>query len=96
MLGVHVKEDIGAEGWMAIRRAVVYLGLACRCTLVSDRITTDVGKKEDLMAIWEVIANWSVKHNGMRRYEDFETYMAMRKFKEDIKKCRERGNVCKT
>ena len=73
----------------------MYLGRACRCTLVSDRITTDVGKKEDLMAIWEVIANWSVKTRS-GRYEDFDTYMAVRKFKEDIKKAREGGNVCKT
>ena len=72
MLGIHVKEEIGAEGWAAIRRAVEYLGLACRCTLVSERAATGAGRKEDMMAIWEVIANWSVKHNG--RYGDFDRW----------------------
>ena len=43
------------------------------CTIVSGRDATGSGEKEDMMAIWEIISNWSVKgHNG--RYVDFDTY----------------------
>ena len=71
VLGIHVKEEIGAEGWTAIWRAVEYLG-RFRCTLVSERAATVSGRKKDMMAIWEVIGNWSVKHNG--RYGEFTTW----------------------
>ena len=72
-MDIDVKEDIGAEGWAAIRRAVVDLLPPRRCTLVSEMDATGSGKKEDMMAIWEVIANWSVKnHNG--RFWDFDSW----------------------
>ena len=63
-MDIDVKEDIGAEGWAAIRRAVVNLLPPHRCTLVSEMDATGSGKKEDMMAIWEVIANWSVKNHS--------------------------------
>ena len=76
-LGIHVKEDIGAEGWAAVRMVVEFLVRASMntgtyCTIVSERDATGAGRKEDMMAIWEVITNWSVKHNG--RYGDFDEY----------------------
>ena len=79
-LDIDVKEDIGAEGWAAIRRAVVDLlppqlrrCAVHNCTIVSEMDATGSGKKEDMMAIWEVITNWSVKNrNG--RFWDFDSW----------------------
>ena len=72
-LRIDVKEDIGAEGWAAIRRAVVNLIQPHRCTLVSEMDATGSGKKEDMMATWEVITNWSVK-NRKGGYGDFDSW----------------------
>ena len=78
LLQIIVEEEIGAGGWSAIRRAVE-LGprwggsRRSSCTILSGRDATGSGKKEDMMAIWEIISNWSVKgRNG--RYVDFDTY----------------------
>ena len=42
-------------------------------TMVSEEDATGSGKKEDMMAIWEVIANWSVK-NRKGGYGDFDSW----------------------
>ena len=47
-LTIDVKEDIGAEGWAAVRRVVMDLQPPRSCMLVSELVSTGSGKREDI------------------------------------------------
>ena len=66
---IFVEEEIGAEGWSAIRRAIDHLSDAFgkEIYLHSDRKSLMAGKREDLKAILEKVFNWAVTN-----YEDEE------------------------
>ena len=79
-LTIDVKEDIGAEGWAAVRRVVMDLLPPRSCMLVSELGSTGSGKREDMMAIWEVILDWRVK-NQSGGSVDFDSWaLAMKRW----------------
>ena len=61
---IFVMEEIGAKGWMAIRRAVEHLqgGPHGRSWVIlhCDRELMAAGIVDDLRAIWNAIEEWSV------------------------------------
>ena len=63
---ILVTEEIGAEGWSAIRRAVEHLSrvFGKEINLYSERQPMIAGKREDLQVIWEKVAFWEVASGG--------------------------------
>ena len=58
---IFVMDEIGAEGWVALRRAVERLqGGRPRISLHCDRELMATGRVDDLRAIWNAIGEWNV------------------------------------
>ena len=60
---IYIVDEIGAEGWAAIRRAVEHLLAASGkvATLDSERKAMIAGRREDLKAIWNIVPYWVVR-----------------------------------
>ena len=65
-MDIDIEEEIGAEGWAAIRRAVGRLSAAFgrKIFLVSARTVMMAGRREDLKAIWDNVSKWEVEGYG--------------------------------
>ena len=60
-------EEIGADGWAAVRRIAEHLSTAGATPIpvFSKRKLMGEGRIEDLEAIWKVASEWSVSSNGV-------------------------------
>ena len=60
---IFIEDEIGAEGWAAIRRAVEHLSAVSgkKTTLDSKRTAMIAGRREDLRAIWDIVPYWVVR-----------------------------------
>ena len=69
---IFIVEEVGAEGWAAIRRGVEHRAAhsEARICLRSERKSMAAGRKEDMKAIWESISTWVVI--SKEGYLDFE------------------------
>ena len=58
-------EEIGADGWAAVRRIAEHLSTAGATPIhvFSKRKAMGEGRREDLEAIWKVASRWSVSSN---------------------------------
>ena len=59
---IHIVEEVGAEGWAAIRRGVEHIAAhsEARICLTSERKSMAAGRKGDMKAIWGSISSWVV------------------------------------
>ena len=67
---IFIYEDIGTEGWSAVRRAAETLArrFGKEVKLDSDRKAMGGGRKEDLKAIWNNASEWGVQTGGKESY----------------------------
>ena len=82
---IFIEEEIKAEGWAAIRRAVEHLSAAfgkvifLSCT----RKSMTAGRKEDLKAIWENVFAWKVDNSKLPFDDEDDRFLEFSKILEE-------------